>query len=81
MISNVVNAPVTVYYDDRTNNESFMKMHYFLEAKGIKNNKFFLLIYDPGLIGIDPRNPAPNNPALARQLKLRILRECTINFW
>ena len=81
MISNVTNTPVTVYYDMHTSNESFLKMHYFLEAKGIKNNKFFLLIYDPGLIGIDPRNPAPENPILARQLKMRILRECTINFW
>lgn len=81
MISNVVNMPVTVDYDFNTDNESFLKMHYFLKAKGIQNNKFFLLIYDSGLKGIDPRNPAPNNPMLARQLKLRILRECTINFW
>ena len=30
-----------VYFQDTTTNQSFMDMHYFLKAKGIKNNKFF----------------------------------------
>lgn len=69
-------APQTVYYQDTTANQSFMKMHYFLKARGIKNNKFFLLIYDAGLMGVNPRDPN-----LPQQLKLRILRECMTNFW
>lgn len=75
-ISNIVNAPRTVYYQDSTSNESFMKMHYLLKAKGIKNNKFFLLIYDAGLMGINPRDPN-----LPTEIKMRILRECMTNFW
>ena len=35
-----------VYYQDTTTNQSFMKMHYFLKARGIKHNKFFLGISD-----------------------------------
>ena len=69
-------APATVYYQDSTTNQSFMKMHYLLKAKGIKNNKFFLLIYDAGLMGVNPRDPN-----LSREMKLRILRECMTNFW
>lgn len=69
-------APKTVYYQDTTTNQSFMDMHYFLKARGIKNNKFFLLIYDAGLMGVDPRDPT-----LSTQMKMRILRECITNFW
>src|SRR5699024_10003787 len=76
MIVSQVMAPTTVYYQESTVNKSFMKMHYYLKAKGINNNKFFLLIYDPGLANINPRD---NN--LPQQIKLRILRECMTNFW
>lgn len=69
-------APKTVYYQDTTTNQSFMDMHYFLKARGIKNNKFFLLIYDAGLMGVDPRDPK-----LPVQMKMRILRECMTNYW
>lgn len=69
-------APKTVYYQDTTTNQSFMDMHYFLKARGIKNNKFFLLIYDAGLMGVNPRDPT-----LPVQMKMRILRECMTNFW
>lgn len=75
-VMNAVMAPMKVYYQDTTTNQSFMKMHYFLRAKGIKNNKFFLLIYDAGLMGVDPRDPR-----LPTQMKLRVLRECMTNFW
>jgi len=75
-VSDRLAAPMTVYYQDSTTNQSFMKMHYLLKAKGIKNNKFFLLIYDAGLMGVDPRDPN-----LSQQMKLRILRECITNFW
>ena len=69
-------VPINVYYDYDTKNESFIKMHYFLKSKGIKNNAFFLLLYDYGLKGIDPYNPN-----LPREMKIRILRECIINYW
>lgn len=75
-VSDRVLAPMTVYYEDTTTNQSFMKMHYFLRARGIKNNKFFLLIYDAGLMGVDPRDPH-----LPPQMKLRVLKECMTNFW
>ena len=65
-----------VYYQDTTTNQSFMKMHYFLKARGIKHNKFFLGIYDAGLMGVDPRDPT-----LSLQMKMRILKECMSNFW
>jgi len=68
--------PIQVHYDYNTKNESFMKMHYFLKAKGIKNNAFFLLLYDGGLMGVNPYDPN-----LSREMKIRILRECIVNFW
>ena len=78
MISNVIRSPMVAYYEDEKScrNPSFLKMHYFLKAKGIQNNKFFLLIYDAGLMGVNPRDP--NLPV---QMKLRILRECCTNYW
>lgn len=71
-----ITTPTTVYYENPCPNKSFNEMYYYLKAKGIKNNKFFLLIYDPGLIGVDPRDPN-----LDLVTKNRIARECTINFW
>ncbi len=69
-------TPITVYYQDSTTNQSFMNMYYFLKARGIKNNKFFLLLYDGGLMGIDPRDPN-----LPKPMKMRVLRECMVNYW
>lgn len=65
-----------VYFQDTTTNQSFMDMHYFLKAKGIKNNKFFLAIYDPDLMGVDPYDPT-----LTLQMKTKIFRECVTNYW
>ena len=42
----------------------------------IKNNKFFLLLYDGGLMGVDLRDPN-----LPKQMKMRVLRECMVNYW
>lgn len=75
-IANRIIQPVYTYYQDTTTNQSFMDMHYFLKAKGIQNNKFFLTIYDPDLMGVDPRDPK-----LPPQMKIKILRECMVNFW
>ena len=67
---------ITAYYHMSTSNQSFLNMHYYLKQKGIQNNKFFLVIYDPDLIGVNPRDPNLNTV-----MKKKILRECIINFW
>lgn len=69
-------VPLKVSYQMTTNNQSFLDMHYWLKLHGIKNNKFFLVLYDTGLAGIDPRDPN-----LPREMALRVLRECMINPW
>ena len=69
-------SPVDVYYQMETSNKSFLEMHYFLKAKGIKKNKFFLILYDRDLLGVNPRDPTLNE-----MMKAKILRECMINFW
>ena len=66
----------TVYKQYSTNNQSFLDMHYFLKAKGIKNNDFHLLIIDADLARIDPRDPN-----IGQMYKSRVLRECLINYW
>ena len=65
-----------IYYQMTTNNKSFLDMHHFLKAKGINNNKFFLVLFDPDLAGIDPRDPKLN-----RMMKQKVLRECITNYW
>lgn len=67
---------LTAYYHMSTTNQSFLDMHYYLKQTGRQNNKFFLVIYDPDLIGVDPRDPNLNT-----LMKKKILRECIINFW
>ena len=46
-----------IYYQMSTRNTSFLKMHQYLKAIGIKNNKFMLALLDPDLAGIDPHDP------------------------
>ena len=70
------NNYVTVYYQTNTKNESFMNMHYYLKAKGIKNNKFHLLLYDKDLLYVDPYDPL-----LPMYMKQKIFVECQRNFW
>lgn len=65
-----------VYYHLETTNQSFLDMHYYLKDKGIKHNAFFLALYDTDLIGVNPRDPN-----LTYQMKMKILRECMINYW
>ena len=48
------NSQRHVYYQMSTRNRSFLEMHYFLKDKGIKNNKFMLVLLDKDLAGIDP---------------------------
>lgn len=65
-----------VYSHFSTNNKSFIDMHHYLKAIGIKHNDFHLLILDPGLSKIDPRDPT-----IGQNIKTRILRESYINYW
>ena len=47
-----------------------------MKQKGIKNNRFFLVLYDKDLAGVDPYDPR-----LSPIMKQKILRECMSNFW
>ena len=51
-------------------------MHYFLKMKGIKNNAFFLSIYDTDLMYINPRDPN-----LPKEWRMKVVRECHFNYW
>lgn len=65
-----------IYYHMSTNNKSFLEMHQFLKDRGIQNNKFMLVLLNPELARIDPRDP--NLPMPYRAL---VLRECLSNPW
>ena len=65
-----------VYYQTSTSNQSFINMHYILKSLGIKNNRQHLILLDPDLAGVNPRDPR-----LSRMMKIKILRECSNNFW
>ena len=67
---------VTVYYQMNTLNKSFLEMHYYLKARGIKNNKFHLLLYDRDLANVDPYDLS-----LPTYMKQKIFLECQRNFW
>jgi len=45
---------VPYYVHTQTNNKSFLLTYLELKELGIKNNRFFLKIYDKSLIGVDP---------------------------
>jgi len=62
--------------DYSTRNKSFLAMHFYLKKKGLKNNNFMLMLFDQGLIGVDPFDPN-----LSPQFKARILIEVQRNFW
>lgn len=66
----------TIYYHKTTTNKSFMDVHYYLKDTGIDNNAFFLVLFDPDLAHINPRDPRINT-----HIKQKILRECMINYW
>ena len=64
------------HYDWNTKNKSFLDLYQDLHALGVKNNKFFLRIFDTGLIGVDPYSPV-----LPKDMQIRIIIECMINPW
>jgi hypothetical protein len=76
LVQTQIVAQQTIYYQFETTNQSFIDMHYFLKQKGIKNNAFFLILYDRDLAGVDPRDPN-----LSMAMKTKILRECCCNYW
>lgn len=69
-------TPKMVYIHLETSNKSFIDMRNYLKAKGIQNNDFFLALLDPGLAGINPRDPS-----LSPQMKARVMQECYRNYW
>lgn len=66
------------YIHSETKNLSFVQTAIDLSKLGIKNNKFFLKLYDQSLKHVDPHDPAV---ATNRDLVIRIIRECVINPW
>ena len=64
-----------VYYQMSTTNKSFLDTYHYLKDRGIKNNRFFLVLTDPDLAGIDPRDPRLNT-----FMKQKVLRECVVNY-
>lgn len=66
----------TVYLQKTTNNKSFLDMHNYLKSVGVKNNAFFLILFDPDLDGVDPRDPRLNT-----FMKQKVLVECMRNYW
>ena len=73
---NSAGIPVQVGYQLSTTNKTFLEMHWWLKSQGIRNNKFFLQLYDVALANINPRDPNLND-----HWKARVLRECIVNEW
>jgi hypothetical protein len=63
-------------YDFKTKNKSFLDLYNDLYKLGIKNNKFFLVLYDKDLQGVDVYSPV-----LPKDLQIKIMIECMINPW
>lgn len=60
-----------------TTNTSFLKMYYILNQMGVKNNAFFLQLYDETLYNVDPLD----EEHLTDEQKLRIHIEISKNPW
>jgi hypothetical protein len=60
----------------KTRNISFLQTAKDLKELGIKNNVFFLKLYDRDLEFVDPYDPN-----LTPDIMIKILNECTINPW
>ena len=63
-------------YDFSTKNRSFIALYKDLKKLGIRNNKFFLILYDQDLRLIDPYSPL-----LPKDMQLKVYLECLINPW
>ena len=76
MVQQQIQIKQFVHIHTETTNQSFIDMHFILKEKGIKNNDFFLVLFDKDLIGVDPRDPSLN-----QYMQAKILREVMHNFW
>ena len=65
------------HFDTETPNKSFLRLYSVLKQMGVQNNKFFLILLDTELSGVDPYNLRDNS----MELKLRIVREAKLNPW
>lgn len=65
-------------YDTETKNISFLQVAQDLRRLGIKNNMFFLKLYDKTLQGIDPHGPVA---VLSDEIVFRMVTECQRNVW
>lgn len=68
-----------VKYDDyvihtQSSNRSFLKMYRTLKDNGVENNKFFLKLYDPDLMKVDP-----HSKRLTKEQKAKVLIEIVKN--
>lgn len=64
------------YVDFDTRNVSFLKMAALLDAEGIENCFFFLILKDKSLRGVDPYDPD-----LDADTAWRVFHECAVNRW
>lgn len=67
---------INFIYDVTTTNISFIQTAKDLSCLGVTNNKFFLKLYDPKLIGVDPFAPVVSQENIKR-----ITIECVRNPW
>lgn len=63
-------------YDFKTKNRSFIQLYKDLKKLGVKNNKFFLILYDQDLQLVDPYAPG-----LPKDYQLKVFLECLVNPW
>lgn len=63
-------------YDMNTKNLSFIQTAIDLHRLGVKNNRFFLMLYNEDLVGVDP-----HSPFLTEQQMFDVINECYINPW
>jgi len=64
------------FYDFKTKNKSFLDLYQDLYRLGVKNNKFFLRLYDTDLQGVDVYSPV-----LPKEMQIKVFIECLINPW
>ena len=76
MVQDQITTTMQVYIQRETTNQSFIDMHYYLKQIGVKNNDFFLALYNPALAGVDPRDPS-----LTTVQKRMVLQEVMANYW
>lgn len=67
---------LTRHYHWKTKNQSFLDLYKDLKTLGVKNNKFFLALYDKTLEDFDPFQAV-----VPLEMQARIIREIIINPW